>query len=65
MRGFVRPGWNAARFTRRGCASPQAKEPEMPAIPVFVRTLASWLLLAASMAACAATPPRTAEHGGR
>jgi beta-aspartyl-peptidase (threonine type) len=48
---------------RRGCASSQAKEPEMPAIPVFVRTLASWLLLAASMAACAATPPRPAATG--
>jgi hypothetical protein len=35
----------------------------MPAIPVFVRTLASWLLLAASMAACAATPPRPAATG--
>lgn len=40
-----------------------AKEPEMPAIPVFVRMFAFWLLLATALAACAAAPPRPTATG--
>ena len=35
----------------------------MPAIPVFVRMFAVWLLFATALAACAATPPRPATTG--
>ena len=35
----------------------------MPAIPVFVRLLASWLLFAMALAACAAAPPRPSATG--
>src|SRR5262249_46360038 len=46
---------------RKNCPTP--KDPEMPAIPVFVRMFAFWLLFATALAACAAAPPRPAAAG--
>jgi beta-aspartyl-peptidase (threonine type) len=46
---------------RTRTANPE--EPEMPAIPAFVRMFASWLLLATALAACAAAPPRPTATG--